>query len=244
MAASARWARTHRSRRVPKSSTSAIRRSCPASSTAHTHVTGESGDDWAASTIASMRRTVPETTMHATVYARRLLEAGFTTIRDLGSGDWIDVGLREADRRGRRGRARHRAGGPRARRARRALRRHRLPRRLLRRRARRAGRHRQRPRGQFRDAVRYQVKYGADVIKVCATGGVLSLGDEVDTPQLTQDPRWTPSSTRRTGCARRSRCTPTARAAPRSRSEPASIRSSTARSSTTRRSRMMKEQGT
>ena len=31
-----------------------------------------------------------------------------------------------------------------------------------------------------------QVKYGADVIKVCATGGVLSLGDEVDTPQLTQ----------------------------------------------------------
>ncbi len=39
---------------------------------------------------------------------------------------------------------------------------------------------------QFRDAVRFQVKYGADVIKVCATGGVLSLSDEVDTPQLTQ----------------------------------------------------------
>jgi len=31
----------------------------------------------------------------------------------------------------------------------------------------------------------FQVKYGADVIKVCATGGVLSLADEVDTPQLT-----------------------------------------------------------
>ena len=62
----------------------------------HTHVTGESGDDWAASTIASMRRTVPETTLHAAVYAKRLLEAGFTTIRDLGSGDWVDVGLREA----------------------------------------------------------------------------------------------------------------------------------------------------
>src|SRR5262249_36919851 len=39
----------------------------------------------------------------------------------------------------------------------------------------------------FRDAVRFQVKYGADVIKVCATGGVLSLADEVDTPQITQD---------------------------------------------------------
>jgi imidazolonepropionase-like amidohydrolase len=35
--------------------------------------------------------------------------------------------------------------------------------------------------------VRFQVKYGADVIKVCATGGVLSLGDEVDTAQLTQE---------------------------------------------------------
>ena len=34
--------------------------------------------------------------------------------------------------------------------------------------------------------MRFQVKYGADVIKVCATGGVLSLSDEVDTPQLTQ----------------------------------------------------------
>jgi len=39
----------------------------------------------------------------------------------------------------------------------------------------------------FRDSVRFQVKYGADVIKVCATGGVLSLADEVDTPQITQD---------------------------------------------------------
>jgi len=37
----------------------------------------------------------------------------------------------------------------------------------------------------FREAVRYQVKYGADVIKFCASGGVLSLADEVDTPQLT-----------------------------------------------------------
>src|SRR5262249_40381206 len=40
--------------------------------------------------------------------------------------------------------------------------------------------------GQFRDAVRLQVEDGADVIKVCATGGVLSLTDAVDTPQVTQ----------------------------------------------------------
>src|SRR5438046_6242622 len=32
---------------------------------------------------------------------------------------------------------------------------------------------------EVRAAVRYQVKYGADVIKTCATGGVLSEGDAV-----------------------------------------------------------------
>ena len=39
---------------------------------------------------------------------------------------------------------------------------------------------------QARQAVRFNIKYGADVIKTCATGGVLSLTDDVDTPQLTQ----------------------------------------------------------
>jgi imidazolonepropionase-like amidohydrolase len=39
---------------------------------------------------------------------------------------------------------------------------------------------------EARRAVRLDHKYGADMIKVCATGGVLSLTDDVDTPQLTQ----------------------------------------------------------
>ncbi|HEY1240267.1 MAG TPA: amidohydrolase family protein, partial [Bryobacteraceae bacterium] len=39
---------------------------------------------------------------------------------------------------------------------------------------------------EARRAVRFNHKYGADVIKTCATGGVLSLTDDVDTPQLTQ----------------------------------------------------------
>ena len=38
---------------------------------------------------------------------------------------------------------------------------------------------------QIRTAVRYQVKYGADVIKTCATGGVLSEGDAVGVTQYT-----------------------------------------------------------
>jgi imidazolonepropionase-like amidohydrolase len=40
---------------------------------------------------------------------------------------------------------------------------------------------------EVRAAVRYQVKYGADVIKICATGGVLSEGDAVGTTQYTLD---------------------------------------------------------
>jgi imidazolonepropionase-like amidohydrolase len=40
---------------------------------------------------------------------------------------------------------------------------------------------------QIRAAVRYQVKYGADVIKTCATGGVLSEGDAVGVPQYTYE---------------------------------------------------------
>lgn len=40
---------------------------------------------------------------------------------------------------------------------------------------------------QVRSAVRYQAKYGADVIKTCATGGVLSEGDAVGVPQYTYE---------------------------------------------------------
>jgi imidazolonepropionase-like amidohydrolase len=40
---------------------------------------------------------------------------------------------------------------------------------------------------QVRAAVRYNVKYGADVIKICATGGVLSLADSVGAQQYTEE---------------------------------------------------------
>lgn len=40
---------------------------------------------------------------------------------------------------------------------------------------------------EVRAAVRYQVKYGADVIKTCATGGVLSEGDAVGVAQYTYE---------------------------------------------------------
>jgi imidazolonepropionase-like amidohydrolase len=40
---------------------------------------------------------------------------------------------------------------------------------------------------EVRAAVRHQVKYGADVIKICATGGVLSQGDAVGVRQMDDD---------------------------------------------------------
>jgi imidazolonepropionase-like amidohydrolase len=40
---------------------------------------------------------------------------------------------------------------------------------------------------QCREAVRYQMKWGADVIKIAASGGVLSEADPVDVPQLTPE---------------------------------------------------------
>src|SRR5262245_5927117 len=152
---------------------------------AHTHVTDESSDDWNADAVAGLRRTVPEATLRAAELARRTVMAGFTTIRDVGAGDYIDVGLRNAIAGGV-------VPGPRMLVAVHAL-------------GARGGHcdntgfpyERFGPEpgiangiatgpDQFRDAVRFQVKYGADVIKVCATGGVLSLGDDVGAPQLTQ----------------------------------------------------------
>jgi imidazolonepropionase-like amidohydrolase len=151
----------------------------------HTHLSFESSDDFNRDTVNGLRRSVAETAIRATANARRTLMAGFTTVRDVGSAEFIDVGLRNAIRDGvipgprmlvavhmLGARGGHADGGGFA--------------------YRRVGEEPGIERGiasgpdQFRDAVRFAVKYGADVIKVGATGGVLSLSDEVDTPQVTQ----------------------------------------------------------
>jgi imidazolonepropionase-like amidohydrolase len=130
-----------------------------------------------------MRREVAEQAILSTVYARRTVEAGFTTVRDVGSDDFLDVGLRNSIAKGivlgpRMLVCVHALGATGGHADRNGLRHDLLP-----------------PRAttegiangpdRLREAVRYQVKYGADVIKFCASGGVLSLADEVDTPQLT-----------------------------------------------------------
>lgn len=153
---------------------------------AHTHLTGESSDNWFQDTVYGLRRGVPERAIRSTEFARKTLLAGFTTVRDVGAGEYIDVALRNSINAGvvpgprmlvavgglgSRGAHCDDSG---------------FPYMLF-------GRESGVAQGvasgadAFRDAVRFQVKYGADVIKTCATGGVLSLADEVDTPQLTQE---------------------------------------------------------
>ncbi|HET9035910.1 MAG TPA: amidohydrolase family protein, partial [Myxococcaceae bacterium] len=152
---------------------------------AHTHLSFESSLDWNQDQLDFLKKPVTEQAIRATEYARRTLLAGFTTVRDVGSSDLIDVGLRNAINAGK-------VPGPRMLVAVNAI-------------GARGG-HCDPTGGyrpellkepgpeqvvgngpdQIRAAVRFDTKHGADVIKTCATGGVLSEADKVDSPQLTQ----------------------------------------------------------
>ncbi len=153
---------------------------------AHTHITYDYPVDYKQSEIDSMKKTTAEKALDAAAIARTTLMAGFTTVRNLGATEFVDVGLRNAIRNGK-------VPGPRmlvSVNAIGAIGGHCDP----------TGGYRY---GQFgresgiedgigtgpdamRALVRFNIKYGADVIKVCATGGVLSESDDVDSPQLTQ----------------------------------------------------------
>src|SRR5262245_208554 len=61
---------------------------------AHTHLSGELQDDWFRATVEDLRRSPAEQAIHATEYTRRTLLAGFTTVRDVGASDFVDIALR------------------------------------------------------------------------------------------------------------------------------------------------------
>ena len=156
---------------------------CPGFIDAHTHLTHERTADYNQGFVDGMRREVAEQAILSTVYARRTVEAGSrrcatwarTTFSMSGCGTRLPRAL--CPGRGCWWRCTH--SGPSAG----------IPTEM--------GcvttcfRSGMKTDGiasgpdRIREAVRYQVKYGADVIKFCASGGVLSLADEVDTPQLT-----------------------------------------------------------
>ena len=154
---------------------------------AHTHLTMMYSEDYKQNRLDDLQKTIAERALEASVNARVTLMAGITTVRDVGSSDYVDVGLRNAIRNGK-------VPGPRM-----LVTVHALS---------ATGGHCDFSQGfreglfghetgplegvvngadQARYAVRLDHKYGADIIKVCATGGVLSATDDVDTPQLTQE---------------------------------------------------------
>jgi imidazolonepropionase-like amidohydrolase len=156
---------------------------------AHTHLTLDY-TDFNKRRIEELSLNVSEQAIRATAYARATVEAGFTTVRDVGSRfvssrEFVDVALRNAINKGL-------IVGPRmlvATKGIGATGGHFDPtsgyRDLL------FGREPDYTDGiangpdEIRKAVRFEVKNGADVIKGAVSGGVFSLADEVDTPQFT-----------------------------------------------------------
>jgi imidazolonepropionase-like amidohydrolase len=143
---------------------------------AHTHLTG-SGKDFG---YAGLGISVPRSALTGARNARVTLEAGFTTVRNVGASGYSDVALRDAINDGDVPGPRMLVSGP--------------------------------PLGitgghcddnllpfefhatedgvadgveAVQHKVREVIKYGADVIKICATGGVLSKGDDPNAAQYT-----------------------------------------------------------
>jgi imidazolonepropionase-like amidohydrolase len=145
----------------------------------HTHLSDESHDYY----TDLFRRSPIDKAVRAHVYAKRTLEAGFTTVRDVGAPELIDVALRNAINDGV-------VEGPRMLVATLAL-------------SATGGHgdlngfspyiHMQELSNiadgvdEVRKAVRRNIKYGADWIKVLASAGVLSEEESVGAPQYSQE---------------------------------------------------------
>lgn len=144
----------------------------------HTHLSGQSGDYY----TDLFRRSPIDNAVRAPTYAYHTLQAGFTTVRDVGAGEYIDVSLRDAINDGS-------IPGPRMRVAT-------LP-------LSATGGHgdlngfspRVKIEGtsniadgvdEIRKKVRENVKRGADLIKVLAGAGVLSEEESAGAPQYSQ----------------------------------------------------------
>ncbi|ELX13623.1 amidohydrolase family 1 protein [Janthinobacterium sp. HH01] len=142
----------------------------------HTHLTGDPQD----AGYSIIAKSIPRSTLTGAKNARLTLQAGFTTVRDVGADAYTDIGLRDAINDGDVPGPRIAASGP--------------------------------PLGitgghcddtmhapeykltslgvadgvdEALKVTRRNIKYGADVIKICATGGVLSFGDDPRTSQYT-----------------------------------------------------------
>jgi imidazolonepropionase-like amidohydrolase len=145
----------------------------------HTHITSQPGNYYE----DIFRKSPIDAAVIAHIYARRTLDAGFTTVRDVGAGEFIDVALRNAINRGD-------LAGPRMQVATLTVG--------------ATGGHGDTngfsPYLKFggfsgladgvdeiRKLVRFEIKHGADLIKILATAGVLSEEESVGAPQFSQE---------------------------------------------------------
>src|SRR5208282_1486757 len=58
---------------------------------AHTHLTFSYSEDYNQAQLSNLEKTVAERALDASVNARVTLMAGFTTVRDVGSAEFLDV---------------------------------------------------------------------------------------------------------------------------------------------------------
>ena len=146
----------------------------------HTHIASIDNDG---GDLAVLKETAAHGAIYAVINAKKTLDAGFTTIREAGSTDYVDVVVRDAVNRGLIPGPRIHASGP-----------------SLGSTGGHADVNGWSPNiaipgtgaivdgpDAIRVQVRKNVKYGADQIKFVATGGILSVGDAVNAPQYGDD---------------------------------------------------------
>jgi imidazolonepropionase-like amidohydrolase len=63
---------------------------------AHTHLSSMYNADYRQGLLDGLQKTIPEQTLLATENLKKTLAAGITSARDVGSSDFMDVGLRNA----------------------------------------------------------------------------------------------------------------------------------------------------
>ena len=155
----------------------------PGLTDAHTHVTGQAGGDYYDDLF---RKSFIDEAVNAHIYTKRTLEAGFTTVRNVGAEAFIDVALKRSIDKGD-------IIGPRI-----------IPATMF---IGSTGSHgdlegfspwlgdRMPPEmsgiadgvDEVRKKVRYLIKYGAEVIKFGASAGVLTEEESVGAPQYSQE---------------------------------------------------------
>ena len=142
----------------------------------HAHLTG----DHRYHGYESLQFSVPRQTLFGVTNARKTLNAGFTTVRNVGAAGYADVALRDAINAGEIAGPRLRVSGPSL-----GITGGHCDSNLL------PAEYADRSEGvadgpwAVRTKVRENIKYGVDLIKFCATGGVLSKGDSVGGQQYT-----------------------------------------------------------